>query len=74
MPTSRKWRPTRASKARRASGVSQQRLGEELGVTAGMIHGYEHGDYRMSAGALAAAARVVERDVAWFFGEGAGHG
>ncbi len=48
-------------------GMSQERLGELLGLTFQQIQKYERGTNRLGASRLFEAARALEVDVAFFF-------
>jgi transcriptional regulator with XRE-family HTH domain len=57
-------------RARRASlGMSQERLGEALGITFQQVQKYERGANRISASRLHAIAAVLGAEVSFFFGE-----
>jgi len=59
----------RIRKARREAKLSQEALGELLGRTFQQIQKYEKGVNRVSAGVLFEVARVLNRELSWFFGE-----
>jgi transcriptional regulator with XRE-family HTH domain len=48
-------------------GMSQQKLGEHLGITFQQIQKYEKGTNRVSASRLLEAARVLGVPAAYFF-------
>ncbi|PIZ31213.1 MAG: transcriptional regulator [Alphaproteobacteria bacterium CG_4_10_14_0_8_um_filter_53_9] len=50
-------------------GLSQEKVGEAVGVTFQMIQKYEKGACRVGASRLQQLARVVDVPVAWFFEE-----
>lgn len=50
-------------------GLSQERLGELLGVTFQQIQKYEGGTNRIGAGRLWRLARILEIPIGWFFEE-----
>lgn len=52
--------------ARQLAGVSQQQLGEELGVSFQAIQKYESGENRLSAGRMVKAAAFLGVDLAFF--------
>ncbi len=57
-------------KARRVSqGMSQERLGEELGITFQQVQKYERATNRVSASRLVNIARVLDITAAWLLGE-----
>ena len=47
--------------------MSQERLGDQLGVTFQQVQKYEKGSNRVSASRLFEIARILEVDVAYFF-------
>ncbi len=49
-------------------GVTQDELGEALGISYQQIQKYETGANRISAGRLAQIASVLDSQVGWFFG------
>ena len=53
--------------ARLAAGLSQERLGNALGVTFQQVQKYEKGANRVGAGRLSDIARVLSVPVAYFF-------
>ncbi len=55
--------------ARLAKGLSQERLGEALGVTFQQVQKYEKGVNRVSAGRLHQIAAVLDCDISYFFGD-----
>lgn len=54
---------------RKALGVSQQALGESLGITFQQVQKYELGANRVSASRLVAIAQALETSVAWLVAE-----
>jgi transcriptional regulator with XRE-family HTH domain len=52
--------------ARQLAGLSQQQLGEHLGVSFQAVQKYETGENRLSAGRLVKAAAVLGVDLAFF--------
>jgi transcriptional regulator with XRE-family HTH domain len=56
--------------SRVALGLSQEKLGEALGVTFQQVQKYEKGSNRMGAGRLQQAARVLGVPVAAFYDDG----
>jgi transcriptional regulator with XRE-family HTH domain len=48
-------------------GLSQQKLGEAIGITFQQIQKYERGANRVSASKLAAFSRVLDVSVSFFF-------
>lgn len=52
---------------RMAIGMSQEKLGERLGVTFQQVQKYEKGSNRVSASRLAALADALDVPVAWLF-------
>jgi len=59
--------------ARLAAGLSQERLGHELGVTFQQVQKYEKGSNRVGASRLSDAARVLSVPVSFFFENDAGN-
>jgi transcriptional regulator with XRE-family HTH domain len=57
----------RARLARKAAGISQERLGEMLGVTFQQIQKYEKGVNRIGPEKLTRLARATGRTIAWFY-------
>ena len=53
--------------ARLLRGVSQEELGERIGVSFQAVQKYEQGENRLSASRLFRAATFLERPVAFFF-------
>lgn len=60
----------RLKAARLAKGVSQEKLGEAVGVTFQQIQKYENGKNRIGTGRLHAMAELLDVPVSYFF-EGA---
>ncbi|MGZ5830001.1 MAG: helix-turn-helix domain-containing protein [Xanthobacteraceae bacterium] len=58
--------------ARLAAGLSQERLGNELGVTFQQVQKYEKGSNRVGASRLSDAAKVLSVPVSFFFENDAG--
>ena len=54
---------------RNLMGMSQERLGDELGITFQQIQKYEKGTNRVGASRLQAIARILGVPVAFFFDE-----
>jgi transcriptional regulator with XRE-family HTH domain len=59
----------RLRSARALAGLSQRALGEALGVSFHAINKYEKGRNRMSGARMAAAARVLQVPLSYFFEE-----
>jgi transcriptional regulator with XRE-family HTH domain len=53
--------------ARLAAGLSQERLGNELGVTFQQVQKYEKGSNRVGASRLSDAAKILAVPVSFFF-------
>ena len=53
--------------ARLAAGLSQERLGNELGVTFQQVQKYEKGSNRVGASRLSNAAKILSVPVSFFF-------
>src|SRR5947199_6026568 len=53
--------------ARLAAGLSQERLGHELGVTFQQVQKYEKGRNRVGASRLSDAAKILSVPVSFFF-------
>ena len=72
-PNDRKPKPVdifvghRLRAARLVARVSQQSLADALGVTRQQAQKYENGTDRLSVSRLYAAAKLLSRDVGWFF-------
>lgn len=60
--------------ARAVKRMSQEKLGEHLGVTFQQVQKYEKGTNRISASTLFQIAKVLEVDILFFFGEESGGG
>ena len=58
--------------ARLAAGLSQERLGHQLGVTFQQVQKYEKGSNRVGASRLSNAAKVLSVPVSFFFENEAG--
>ncbi|MGP1276356.1 MAG: helix-turn-helix domain-containing protein [Caulobacterales bacterium] len=52
---------------RQSMGLSQQELGERLGITFQQLQKYERGANRISAGKLFELSQALGVNVAWFF-------
>ncbi len=62
------WHVGRRVRMRRMlAGVSQDKLGEALGVTFQQIHKYENGSNRISASSLQQIAKMLDVPVSFFF-------
>jgi transcriptional regulator with XRE-family HTH domain len=59
----------RLRQARLLAGLSQEELGEGIGVSFQAVQKYEQGENRLSASRLFRAARLLEQPVAYFFEE-----
>jgi transcriptional regulator with XRE-family HTH domain len=59
--------------ARLAAGLSQERLGNELGVTFQQVQKYEKGSNRVGASRLSDTAKVLAVPVSFFFENDAGN-
>jgi transcriptional regulator with XRE-family HTH domain len=57
----------RLRQARLAGAVSQEKLGNKLGLTFQQVQKYEKGTNRIAPSRLVVAAEFLQRDVAWFF-------
>ncbi len=57
----------RIRKRRRALGVSQDRLAEQLGLTFQQVQKYERGANRVSASKLYQVARALQASIPYFF-------
>ena len=55
-------------------GISQEKLGEALGITFQQIQKYEKGTNRVGASRLQAISRVLDIPVAFFFDDAPGDG
>jgi transcriptional regulator with XRE-family HTH domain len=60
----------RVREARLAAGLSQEKLGDILGVTFQQVQKYEKGVNRISSGRLKLLAETFDRPLTYFFGEG----
>lgn len=58
--------------ARLTANLSQENLGEALGITFQQIQKYEKGVNRVGSGRMVKIAEVLKRPIAWF-SEGSGH-
>lgn len=56
---------------RRAAGLSQQKLAEQLGVTFQQIQKYERGSNRIAGSTLILIAEALDTPPSYFLGEGA---
>jgi transcriptional regulator with XRE-family HTH domain len=59
----------RLRQARLLAGLSQEELGEGIGVSFQAVQKYEQGENRLSASRLFRAAQLLEQPVAYFFDE-----
>lgn len=59
----------RLRQARRLAGLSQDELGDAIGVSFQAVQKYEQGENRISASRLARAAKVLSLPIAFFFPE-----
>ncbi len=59
----------RLRQARLLAGLSQEELGDGIGVSFQAVQKYEHGENRLSASRLYRAAKLLGRSVAFFFDE-----
>lgn len=59
----------RLRQARLLAGLSQEELGEGIGVSFQAVQKYEHGENRLSASRLFRAAKLLARSVSFFFDE-----
>lgn len=57
----------RIREARKARGVSQDYVAQQIGVTFQQVQKYEHGSNRISAGRLAQIAIVTKFPIDFFF-------
>jgi transcriptional regulator with XRE-family HTH domain len=57
----------RLRQARLLAGLSQEELGEGIGVSFQAVQKYEHGENRLSASRLFRAAKLLARPVSFFF-------
>ncbi|HXQ51125.1 MAG TPA: helix-turn-helix transcriptional regulator [Stellaceae bacterium] len=64
----------RLRQARLLAGMSQEELGEGIGVSFQAVQKYEQGENRLSASRLFRAAKLLEQTVSYFFDELAGEG
>lgn len=53
--------------ARKQAGLSQEKLGEKIGVAFQQIQKYEKGTNRISAGRLIAFAKIFNISLNWFY-------
>lgn len=58
---------SRVRLARQLSGMSQEKLGEHLGVTFQQVQKYERGGNRVSASRLLTIAKVTDQPLAFFY-------
>lgn len=54
-------------KLRLAQGLSRKELGEKIGVTHQQCQKYEKGTNRIAAGRLALIAKVLNKDISYFY-------
>ena len=59
----------RVREARLAAGVTQEKLGEILGVTFQQVQKYERGVNRISSGRLKVLATALDQPLSYFFGD-----
>jgi transcriptional regulator with XRE-family HTH domain len=59
----------RLREARILAGVSQEELGDAIGVSFQAVQKYEHGENRLSASRLFQAAQFLGRPVSFFFND-----
>lgn len=59
----------RIRQARRAAKLTQEQLGNLIGLTFQQVQKYERGINRVSAGTLYEIAQVFELPISWFFDE-----
>jgi transcriptional regulator with XRE-family HTH domain len=59
----------RLREARILAGVSQEELGDAIGVSFQAVQKYEHGENRLSASRLFQAAQFLRRPVSFFFND-----
>lgn len=59
----------RIRQARRAAKLTQEQLGNLIGLTFQQVQKYERGINRVSAGTLYEIAQVMELPISWFFDE-----
>jgi transcriptional regulator with XRE-family HTH domain len=57
----------RLRQARLLAGLSQEELGDGIGVSFQAVQKYEHGENRLSASRLFRAAKLLARPVSFFF-------
>lgn len=57
----------RLRQARLLAGLSQEELGDGIGVSFQAVQKYEHGENRLSASRLFRAAKLLSRSVSFFF-------
>lgn len=59
----------RLKQARLAYGLTQRAIGEALGISAAQLQKYEKGTNKIAATTLAVFAGLVDKPIAWFFGD-----
>src|SRR5271154_7637768 len=59
----------RLRQARLLAGLSQEELGDGIGVSFQAVQKYEQGENRLSASRLFRAAKLLDRPVSFFFDE-----
>jgi transcriptional regulator with XRE-family HTH domain len=64
----------RLRQARLLAGMSQEELGDGIGVSFQAVQKYEQGENRLSASRLFRSAKLLEQTVSYFFEEFAGDG
>lgn len=55
--------------ARKQQGMSQEMLGDAIGLTFQQVQKYEKGTNRVSVGRLAEIARILKQPISYFFNE-----
>jgi transcriptional regulator with XRE-family HTH domain len=59
----------RVRQARNELGMSQDKLGQELGITFQQVQKYEKGTNRVSASSLALIAQLLKKPITFFYDE-----
>lgn len=57
----------RVRMARSIAGISQEKLGEHLGITFQQVQKYEKGTNRISASKLVDISHALNKPISWFF-------
>nr|WP_321463960.1 helix-turn-helix transcriptional regulator [uncultured Cohaesibacter sp.] len=57
----------RVRMARSMAGISQEKLGEHLGITFQQVQKYEKGTNRISASKLVEIGHALNKPISWFF-------